>query len=226
MLDESPTGSDVPTTSALPRPLFRGRLHQIAVIVAIPMGVLLINAARTGSHRVAVTVYVISLIGLLGTSAAYHRLRWTPPARLWMQRLDHSMIFLLIAGTNTAYAILVLEGLWRWVDLVVVWAGAIVGITLKMIKIDGFSRIGGALYIILGWIGIFTLPQALQSTPGAPLILVGAGGIMYTLGAIVLFRRRPDPSPRVFGYHEIWHSFVVAACACHYVAITLLVRAA
>ena len=226
MLDESPTGSDGQTTNVLQRPLLRGRLHQIAVFVAIPMGILLVAAARTGSHRVAVTVYVISLIGLLGTSAAYHRLRWTPPARKWMRRLDHSMIFLLIAGTNTAYAVLVLDGLWRWVDLVVVWAGAIVGITLKMIKIDGFSKIGGALYIILGWIGIITLPQALRSTPGAPLILVGAGGIMYTLGAVVLFRRRPDPSPRVFGYHEIWHSFVVAACACHYVAITLLVRAA
>ena len=226
MLDESPTGSDVSTGIAPAPPLWRGRLHQIALFVAIPMGAVLVNAARTGSHRVAVTVYVISLIGLLGTSAAYHRLRWTPSARRWMRRLDHSMIFLLIAGTNTAYAMLVLEGLWRWVDLLVVWAGAIVGITLKMIKIDGFAKLGGALYIILGWIGIFTLPQALQSSPGAPLILVGTGGLMYTVGAIVLFRRRPDPSPRVFGYHEIWHSFVVAACACHYVAITLLVRAA
>ena len=136
------------------------------------------------------------------------------------------MIFLLIAGTNTAYAILVLSGIWQWLLLVVVWAGAIVGITLKFVRIDGFARIGGTLYIALGWIGIATLPQALQASKGAPLILVALGGVMYTVGAVVLLRKRPDPSPRVFGYHEIWHSLVVAASACHFTAITMLVRAA
>jgi hemolysin III len=114
---------------------------------------------------------------------------------------------------------------WQWLLLVVVWSGAILGVTLKFVRIDGFSRVGGALYIILGWIGIATLPEALHNSPEAPLILVGIGGLMYTFGAVVLLRRRPDPNPLVFGYHEIWHALVVAASACHFTAITMLVRA-
>ena len=136
------------------------------------------------------------------------------------------MIYLFIAGTNTAYTILVLDGIWQWLLLLGVWAGAIVGITLKFVMFDGFGRIGGALYIALGWIGVVSLPQALQNSDGGPLILVGVGGLMYTIGAVVLLRRRPDPSPMVFGYHEIWHALVIAASACQFTAITMLVRSA
>ena len=204
------------------RPLLRGRIHQVAAFLSIPTGLLLIRSARPGSARFAVALYVTSLVALLATSASYHRIEWSHAARRRMRKLDHSMIYFLIAGTNTAYAILILSGIWQWLLLVVVWCGAIVGITLKFVNIDGFSRIAGTLYIALGWIGIATLPQALQASRGGPLILVALGGLMYTFGAIVLFRRRPDPSPRVFGYHEIWHSLVVAACACHFTAITML----
>ena len=224
MGEEEPSAA--PVSIDVPKPLFRGRLHQFALFIAVPLGVLLVKAAKSGSTRFAATVYTAALVGLLATSAAYHRLDWSPAARRWMRRLDHSMIFLLIAGTNTAYAILLLSGIWQWLLLIVVWSGAIVGITLKFVRIDGFSRIGSALYMILGWVGVATLPEALRNSPGAPLILVGVGGLMYTFGAIVLLRRRPDPSPLVFGYHEIWHALVVGASACHFTAISMLVTAA
>jgi hemolysin III len=107
---------------------------------------------------------------------------------------------------------------------VVVWTGALVGITLKLVKIDGFSRAGGTLYMALGWIGIAALPQVLSESEALPLVLTVAGGLMYTFGAVVLLRRRPDPNPLVFGYHEIWHALVVAASASHYAAITVLLR--
>ncbi len=207
----------------IPKPRLRGRLHQIFLFLFIPAGILLVSASRTAPVRIATIVYVISLLAVLGTSAAYHRGNWSPPALRRMRRLDHSMIFVLIAGTATAYAVLVLDGFMRWLFLITMWAGAIVGITLKLVKIDGFARLGGTLYIVLGWIGILTLPQALRSSHGVPLILVGAGGIMYTVGAVVFLRKRPDPFPLTFGYHEIWHTFVVAACVCHFIAISMLV---
>jgi hemolysin III len=133
------------------------------------------------------------------------------------------MIFVLIAGTYTAFAVLVLPGMWRLLVLSVVWTGALAGITLKLVNVDRFSFAGGTLYIALGWIGIAALPPMMSNAEILPLALTLAGGLMYTLGTLVLLRRRPDPNPRVFGYHEIWHAVVIAASACHYVAVTLLI---
>ncbi len=136
------------------------------------------------------------------------------------------MIFVLIAGTYTPFALLVLGRPWSIVLLSVVWAGAAAGVILKLVKIDGFSAVGGALYIVLGWMAIFTAPQIIRGVSGATAGLLLAGGILYTTGAIVLARNKPNPSPRVFGYHEVWHSFVVGASACHYAVILLVVLAA
>jgi hemolysin III len=171
-------------------------------------------------------IYASSLVGLFGVSAAYHRLQWSPTALRRMRSLDHSMIFLLIAGTHTAFGVLVMHGPWRLLVLGVVWTGALVGIVLKLVKINGFSRVGGTLYIALGWVGIAALPEVLSESEALPLALTVAGGLMYTGGAVVLLRRRPDPNPLVFGYHEIWHSLVVAASTCHYAAISVLLRTA
>jgi hemolysin III len=142
-------------------------------------------------------IYALSLVGLFGASAAYHRLNWSPTALRRMRSLDHSMIFLLIAGTYTAFGVLVLQGLWRLLVLVVVWTGALMGITLKLVKIEGFTRVGGTLYMALGWIGIAALPQVLNESEALPLLLAAVGGLMYTAGAVVLLRRRPDPNPLV-----------------------------
>ena len=216
--------SKEPEAVSITKPRLRGRLHQAALFIAAPASVLLVSAAPSGLARVAMITYALSLVGLFGASASYHRLHWSPTALRRVRALDHSMIFLLIAGTYSAFAVLVLHGVWQLFVLVVVWTGALVGIALKLVKIDGFSRTGGTLYIALGWIGIASLPQALSESDALPVVLTVVGGLIYTIGAVVLLRRRPDPNPLVFGYHEIWHALVVAASTCHYVAITALLR--
>jgi hemolysin III len=218
MVDRTPLSPSEPA-----RPLLRGRLHQITVFVAIPAGIWLIVRAQDASARIAVSIYAVSLVALYATSAAYHRVNWSPAARRRMRSLDHSMIYLLIAGTGTAFGVLVLEGFLRVIFLIVLWAGAVTGMVFKLVKIEGYARLGGFLYIALGWIGVATVPQAISRAETVPLLLIALGGIMYTVGAIIFFRRRPDPVPAVFGYHELWHSFVVAASACQYAAITMLV---
>jgi hemolysin III len=218
-------GHTLPTEVPTPlKPLLRGRFHQAAALFAIPAGILLIVQARTGWKRTAVAIYAATLIAVFATSAAYHRLNWSPAWHRRMQKLDHSMIYLLIAGTGTAFAALALHGAWRVVFLVVVWSGATVGIVFKFVKIDGFTRLSGFLYIALGWVGVATAPQAIRDADIVPLILIAIGGVMYTVGAVIFYRGRPDPKPLVFGYHEVWHVFVVAASAFQYAGITLLLR--
>jgi hemolysin III len=205
------------------KPLFRGRFHQAAFFATIPAGLALVALAKTPAAKVAAIIYALSLAGLYGTSAAYHRLPWSPQALTWMKRLDHSMIFVLIAGTYTPVALLVLHGAWSVVTLVVVWMGAAVGVVLKMVRVDRFRALSGALYIALGWFVVVAAPQMFRGMSVVALSLLGAGGLLYTGGSIVLAINKPNPWPRVFGYHEIWHSMVVAASACHFAAVTLVV---
>jgi hemolysin III len=208
-----------------PVPRFRGRLHQVAFFVAVPAGVALVTAAPTALSRTAAAIFAASLAGLYGTSALYHRMPWSPRARGWMKRLDHSMIFVLIAGTYTPFSLLVLSGTWRVGVLSVVWAGAAVGIVLKMVRIDGLKALAATLYIGLGWMVVVASPQMVRGLPPVAVALVATGGILYTTGAIVLATHRPDPSPAVFGYHEVWHAMVVGASLCHFVAVFLVVLA-
>lgn len=206
-------------------PRFRGRLHQAAFFVAVPAGVALVAVAPTALSRAAAAIYAASLAGLYGASALYHRMPWSPRARGWMKRLDHSMIFVLIAGTYTPFSLLVLTGGWRVVVLSVVWAGAALGIVLKMVRIDGFKALSATLYIGLGWMVVVASPQMVRGLPPVALALVATGGILYTTGAIVFATKRPDPSPAVFGYHEVWHAMVVGASLCHFTAVFLVVLA-
>lgn len=206
------------------RPRLRGRIHQVVFFLSIPAGIAVVAAARTASARVGAVVYALSLTGLFGTSAAYHRLAHSLRARLWLRRLDHSMIFVLIAGSYTPICLVALSGAWRAVALSVVWAGALVGVGLKMFRLDAM-RLGNSLYILLGWGVLLVLPQLAQRVGQAPLVLLASGGLLYTAGAVVLSKRRPDPVPAVFGYHEVWHSLTVVAGACHYAMILLVVRA-
>ena len=203
----------------------RGRLHEIAFFVSVPLGIALIVLANTGKARFAAVVFATGLAGVFGASAAYHRVAWSDPARRRMKRLDHSMIFVLIAGTYTPLCLLALSGVWSVVMLATVWAGAITGIVLKQVNIDGLRRVSGFLYITLGWVSIVTLPQLFHTLSAAAFTLVVVGGLLYTLGAIVFAVKRPDPNPAVFGYHEIWHAFTAGAGLCHYSAVLLLVLA-
>jgi len=203
----------------------RGTLHQIAFFVSVPAGIALIVLANTGKARFAAVVFATGLAGVFGASAAYHRVAWSVPARKRMKRLDHSMIFVLIAGTYTPLCLLALSGAWSVVMLATVWAGAIIGIVLKQFNIDGLRRVSGFLYITLGWISIVTLPQLFHTMSVAAFTLVVVGGLLYTVGAIVFAVKRPDPNPAVFGYHEIWHAFTAGAGLCHYSAVLLLIIA-
>jgi len=204
----------------------RGRLHQAAFLVSVPAGLALVAAAPTTMARVAALVFASSLIALYGTSAAYHRLPWNPDAKRWMKRLDHSMIFMLIAGTYTPFALLVLPWPWSVVILSVAGGGAAAGIVLKMFRIDGLRAVSGALYLTLGWLAIVALPQIIRGLSGPSVGLLFAGGILYTAGAVVLARRRPAPRPSVFGYHEIWHSMVIGGSMCLYALNLQIVRGA
>ena len=203
----------------------RGTLHQIAFFVSVPAGIALIVLANTGKARFAAVVFATGLAGVFGASAAYHRVAWSVPARKRMKRPDHSRIFVLIAGTYTPLCLLALSGAWSVVMLATVWAGAVTGIVMKQFNIDGLRRVSGFLYITLGWISIVTLPQLFHTMSVAAFTLVVAGGLLYTVGAIVFAVKRPDPNPAVFGYHEIWHAFTAGAGLCHYSAVLLLIIA-
>jgi hemolysin III len=228
MLEDTVHGSSQTNTESLPvdappNPRLRGWFHQVTFFLTVPAGILLITVAHTTAARVGATIYALSMAGLYGVSGAYHRGPWSPSARRVMKRLDHSMIYVLIAGTLTPFALLALHPPWSIVVLSVVWGGAAVGITLKMTRIDGFHVVCGALYIGLGWAVLLAGPQFVHSLRPAVLVLIAIGGFLYLSGAVVLLRNKPNPAPATFGYHEIWHSMVIAASACHYVAVLLVV---
>lgn len=197
----------------------------MAFFVSIPAGIAIVLLADGWVARLAALVYAVSLTAVFGSSAAYHRGRWTPNALRRMKRLDHSMIFVLIAGSYTPVALLALNGPWTIVILSIVWTGAATGIVLKLVRIDGFSVLTGILYMTLGWLALIAIPPMIHGMPSSALVLAVIGGLLYTAGAIVFASRRPDPAPSVFGYHEVWHAFMVAAAMCHFAMNAILVRA-
>jgi hemolysin III len=210
----------------LPKPRLRGWFHQVAFILTIPAGVVLFSAAPTTAARVGSLIYSFSLAALYGVSATYHRRTWSATGFRWMRRLDHATIYLLIAGSATPVALLGLAAPWSAVALAVVWAGAALGITLKLLHIERFKILTGTLYIVLGWVLFPFAPQLLRQLSSTSVLLILIGGVLYTGGAVVLALNKPNPAPATFGYHEIWHSMVIAASACHYIAVFLLVLTA
>jgi hemolysin III len=207
------------------KPLLRGWIHLVAFFVSIPAGVVLVLLAESPAARAAAGIYAFSLTAVFGASAAYHRIGWSPVAVRRMKRLDHSMIFVLIAGSYTPISILVLHGAWSVVILSIAWAGAGLGITLKLARIDGLHVVTGILYMGLGWLAAIALPQLVRGMTLPQLALMVTGGLLYTAGAIVFASKRPDPRPAIFGFHEVWHAFMVAAAACHFAMIALVLRA-
>lgn len=222
-MSEPPAGEPETRPGQPEKPFMRGWLHMGALLIVIPAGVVLVLAAHTAAARVATAIYALSLAGMFAGSAFYHVVPWSEQGRARMKKLDHSMIYVLIAGTYTPFALLVIKGTWGMLILSFVWVGAATGIILKLIHVDGFQRISGALYVVLGWTAILGLPRLLSGLSASQLALVFAGGVTYTLGAIVLMKTRPDPSPKWFGYHEVWHVAVIVGCACFYLAMLLVV---
>jgi hemolysin III len=210
---------------AAPKPTWRGRIHLAAFVVSLPAGLALVLWSRGASAHVAATLFALSLAGLFGTSAIYHTGNWAPRARARLQRMDHAMIFVLIAGSYTPITILALQPAWGISLLAVVWTVAVIGVTLALTRFGALRRAGGYLYIGMGWIVVIALPAVVRSLDTQELVLLFAGGILYTLGAIGLRLQRPNPRPLVFGYHEVWHAMTVAAAACHFTLVAMLVRA-
>jgi hemolysin III len=197
----------------------------VAFFVSVPLGGALVAAAENAVARISGAVYAVTLSGLYAVSAAFHRVPWEPRAWAIMRRLDHSMIFLLIAGTYTPFAVLVLPSPWSTTVLAFVWAGALAGIVVRLLS-RGLSALQNTLYMLLGWTALFTMPVTIPRLGAAPLALLVVGGLFYTGGAIMFGLRRPDPVPTVFGYHEVWHVMVIAGSLCHYLLILSLVTGA
>jgi hemolysin III len=216
-----PTSSE---TFELLKPRLRGVSHLWAFYVSLALGAALVAASPAGQPRLASAIYALSVAGLFGTSALYHRISWASlAARRWMRRLDHSMIFVLIAGTYTPFALLVLDGDLATVILVVVWAGALAGVLMKLVWIDAPKPLVAVSYILLGWVAVAAFPDIIEDLGITGLALVAIGGLLYTAGAVVYALQRPDPAPTVFGYHEVFHALVILAAALQYAAIAFYV---
>jgi hemolysin III len=206
------------------KPRLRGVSHQWAFFVSLVTGAVLVIAAPSGKATLAAAIYSVTVAALFGTSALYHRITWaSQAARRWMRRLDHSMIFLLIAGTYTPFALLVLDGTLATVILALVWGGAAAGILLKLVWIDAPKPLVAAVYVILGWVAVAAFPDLLDEIGIGGVAMVAAGGVLYTVGALVYALKRPDPVPAVFGYHEVFHALVIAAAAVQYAAVAFYV---
>jgi hemolysin III len=205
------------------KPRLRGVSHQYAFFAAMAAGAALVVLARGAEARVAVAVYALSLCAMFGASALYHRIDWSPRPRAWLRRLDHSMIYVLVAGTYTPFALLVLAPALGWTILAIVWAGALIGVVLSLAWIDKPRWLTAALYVALGWVAVVVMPQLWDRAGVMAVALLATGGVLYTLGAVVYARRRPDPAPRVFGYHEVFHVLVIAAAAVQFAAVALAV---
>ncbi|WP_112228824.1 PAQR family membrane homeostasis protein TrhA [Lentzea atacamensis] len=218
------------TTATIPpqpglRPRLRGWLHLWSFIVSVATGATLIALAAStvsGLAALATSVYGATVLGLFGVSALYHRVTWkSDRVRTWMKRLDHSMIFVFIAGTYTPFALLAMDQETGRVVLAIVWTGAILGVTLKLAWPHAPRWLGVPIYIALGWVAVFVLPELLHHAGVAALVLLLVGGALYTAGAVFYATRWPNPWPQVFGYHEFFHAATVVAAICHYIAIWL-----
>lgn len=202
-----------------PRPMMRGVLH-LCVAVAAPFGmVLLLLLADSPRRYVGAAIFATSLLLLYASSANYHLAPWPDRLHRVWKRVDHSMIFVLIAGTYTPFCLVVLDNAWGIPMLSVIWSLAALGALLKIVRPDAPRWLGVGLYMALGWIGIIPVVQVVSSLAPPAILLMILGGAMYSIGGVVYARRRPDPWPRVFGYHEVFHAFVIAGSAIHFAVV-------
>ena len=205
------------------KPKLRGVSHQYAFFVSLGCGLTLILAASDGRARLAASIYAAAVSALFGTSALYHRVTWRPSARRWMRRLDHSMIFVLIAGTYTPVALLALKGSLASTILIVLWTGALAGVVFKLLWIDAPKWLLAAIYVALGLVSAAVFGELPAAIGWLGVAGLASGGLLYMVGAIVYASERPNPWPKVFGYHEVFHALVIAAAALQYAVIAFAV---
>jgi hemolysin III len=197
--------------------------HSWAFVGFAVLGALLVATTSGGRERLAAAAFGGCLVLTFGISALYHRVDWRPAAKRLMRRLDHASIYLLIAGTYTPYGLLVLSGAWQFSILGVVWIGAALAIVQRLFWLDAPRWVPVVAGIFLGWVGVVALPQIIEASGISGTVLVAAGGILYTLGAVVYALQRPDFRPATFGFHELFHVLTVLAAACQFAAVALLV---
>jgi hemolysin III len=205
------------------KPRLRGMFHEWACYVTIPLGIVVGVLADTTRARVAAAVFAGSVVAMFGASALYHRVTWTPRRRRLVRGIDHAGIYGLIAGSYTPFGLLVLTGVWRITVLAIVWSGALAAIVLRLVWSEAPKWLAAVIGVALGWVGVVVFPQLLERTGVLVTLLVLAGGLCYTLGAVIYARRKPDPLPAVLGYHEVFHLLVIAAVAFQYTAVALFV---
>ena len=219
-------GATSPSAAAHPKPRWRGVLHSWAAVAAVLAGIPLVVMASVHRGRgagIGTAVYAVTVAGLFTVSATYHRGNWTIEARARMRRLDHSMIFVFIAGTFTAMSVLALTPSTARKILIVVWVGALAGLILSLELVPAPRWLNVVAYLSLGWAGVFVIPDLTRRAGVAALVLVAVGGAFYSLGAAAYGTRRPRLSPTVFGFHEVFHLCTIIAALCHYIAIWLAV---
>lgn len=203
------------------RPRWRGRIHAVAVAVTLPAGIILTLVTPIGLPRVAVFVYVASLLALFSTSASYHLFTRTQRSQRTMRQLDHAMVYVLIAGTYTPVCLLALPRNVGVAFLIGIWCSAFLGIALKVTW--RAHKVSGAMYLIIGWAALIILPWAHHRAGFTSLLLFALGGIVFTVGAILFYLQRPQLRPLVFGYHEVWHVFTVVAVALQFAGVGVLI---
>jgi len=206
-------------------PHLRGWLHLLCFGFSVPAGLVVIASADSSRARVGAVVYALGMTAMFGVSAAYHRLRWSPAGRRRMRRTDHGTIFLMIAGSYTPLCLLALAERTGGVMLTGVWIASAVGFCLALSGIAEKAVVGLLCYFGMGWAAVLALPELSRQLSGGQVGLLILGGVIYTVGGIVLGTHWPNPSPVWFGYHEVWHAMVAVACACHYFTILSVVRA-
>ena len=209
-------------TSERVKPRLRGVFHELGFYVALGLGFALVATADAGRARVAAVVFSTCVIACFGASALYHRPTWKPRIRAWLARLDHAGVYLLIAGSYTPFGLLVMSEGWAIPVLTIVWTGALAAIMLKVLWVQSPKWLSATIGLGLGWLAVAAFSQLLK-LPIAGVLLVAAGGLLYTGGAIVYIRRQPDPVPSVLGYHELFHVLTLAATGCMYASIAFFV---
>ena len=203
------------------KPRLRGWLHALTAPLTLAAGIVLIALSPDTPTRLGSAIYALSAVLLFTVSAILHRGRWSPKVDAFWRRFDHANIFLLIAGSYTPFSLLLLEGRDRDVLLTVIWLGAAVGVLFRVFWVTAPRLLYTAIYIALGWAAVFYFPAFVQAAGTAVLVLIVVGGVLYTIGGLVYGLKRPDPSPRWFGFHEVFHALTIAAFTVHYVGISI-----
>mgnify|MGYP001815203890 CR=1 FL=1 len=208
------------------KPKLRGWLHAAMFPVAVVAGITLVALAGSSRARMAAAVFAVTAALLFGTSALFHRGRWSPRVHGILRRLDHANIWLIIAGTYTPFAVLALPPGQGRTLLLIVWIGALAGVVFRVGWVGAPRWLYTPLFVVIGWVAVFFIPGLLRGAGVAVVVLIIVGGVLYSAGAVVYGLRRPNPSPRWFGFHEVFHAFTVAAFIVHYVAVSLTVYGA